>query len=89
MDTVISVRVNKAVKDSAQEVANSTGIKLSTLINAFLRQVAATRRGEFYAPEPMTPKLEGLIAKVEVELEQGKISRPFTKSDDFVNDLQK
>jgi addiction module RelB/DinJ family antitoxin len=89
MNTVISVRIDKDVKDSAQEVANSTGIKLSTLINAYLRQVAATRRIEFYAPEVMTPKLDNLIASVEAELQVGKISRRFTNTDDFLQDLKK
>lgn len=42
MKTVISVRIDKQVKASAQEVAESAGLKISTLINAYLRQVAAT-----------------------------------------------
>ena len=89
MNTVISVRIDKDIKDSAQEVANGTGIKLSTLISAFLRQVAATRRIEFYAPEVMTPKLDNLIAEVEAELQVGKISRKFTNADDLLQDLKK
>jgi len=88
MNTVISVRVNKAVKLSAQEVAASAGLKLSTLINAYLRQVAATRRIELYAPEQMSPKLEGLIAGIEAELGSGKISRKFEDVDDFLNSLK-
>jgi addiction module RelE/StbE family toxin len=58
MNTVISVKIDKDIKASAQEVANSAGLTLSTLVNAYLRQVAATRRIELYAPEQMTPRLE-------------------------------
>lgn len=89
MNTVISVKIDKQVKESAQEVAKSAGLSLSTLVNAYLRQVAATRRIELYAPETMTPKLEGLIAQVEAELASGNVSRQFDNVDDFLDDLKK
>ncbi len=88
MNTVISLRIDKSVKNSAQEVADSMGIKLGTLINVLLRQVATTRRVELYAPEVMTPKLERLISEVEQEIESGKISKTYTRADDFLNDLK-
>lgn len=89
MKTVINIRVDKDLKDSAQEVAKSAGLNLSTLVNSYLRQVVATRRIELYAPEPMTPKLEGLIAEVEAELKEGVISKEFNSADDFLADLKK
>lgn len=89
MSTVISVRTDKKVKQAAQEVAESAGISLSTLINSYLKQVIATRRIELYAPEPMTPKLESIIAEVESELESGKVSRKFDTAENFLADLKK
>lgn len=89
MKTVISVKIDTDVKESAQEVASSAGLTLSTLVNAYLRQVAATRRIELYSPEPMSPQLERLIAEVEAELADGKASRPFDTADDFLADLKK
>jgi addiction module RelB/DinJ family antitoxin len=89
MKTVISVKLDTDVKASAQEVAKSAGLTLSTLVNTYLRQVAATRRIELYAPEPMTPKLEGLIAEVEAELKAGKASKEFATVNDFLADLKK
>jgi addiction module RelB/DinJ family antitoxin len=88
MNTVISVRTNSKIKNAAQQIAKSAGISLSSLINAYLRQVVATRRIELYAPEPMTPKLEGLIAEVEAELQAGEVSKKFTNSQDFIADLK-
>lgn len=88
-NTVISVKVDKDVKASAQEVAKSAGLTLSSLVNAYLRQVSATRRIELYAPEPMTPKLEELIAEVEAELQEGKASKEFASVDEFLADLKK
>ena len=48
--TVISVKLDKDVKASAQEVAKSAGLTLSTLVNSYLLHVASTRRIELYAP---------------------------------------
>ncbi len=89
MKTVISVKLDKDVKESAQQVAANAGLTLSTLVNAYLRQVAATRRIELYASEPMTPQLEGLIAEVEAELKQNKVSKPFNNPEEFLADLKK
>ena len=89
MNTIISVRIDKDVKESAQSVAKSAGLSLSALINAYLRQVIATRRIEIYAPEEMTPQLEGLIAKVEGQLKSGQASRKFSAADKFLADLKK
>lgn len=88
MNTVISVRVNKEVKESAQEIANSLGIKLGTLINSYLRQIATTRRIELYAPEKMSPNLEKLIGEVEAELKSGKVSQKFENADSFLKELK-
>ncbi|HSH31250.1 MAG TPA: DUF6364 family protein [Candidatus Saccharimonadales bacterium] len=87
MKTVISVKVDEAVKNSAKAVAESAGLTLSTLVNAYLRQVAATRRIELYAPEPMTPHLEELIAEVEVELASGQTVGPFKNAEEFLAKL--
>lgn len=89
MNTVISVKIDKDVKASVQEVAKSAGLTISTLVNAYLRQVAATRRIELYAPEQMTPKLNKLIAEVEAELQSGKASKEFDNVEDFLADLKK
>ena len=87
--TVISVKLDQDVKTSAQDIAKSVGLTLSTLVNAYLRQVVATRRIELYAPEPMTPKLEKLIAEVEEGLKAGKVSKEFDNVEDFLADLKR
>jgi len=89
MTTVISVKLDKNVKESAQEVAKSAGLTLSALINSYLHQIAATRRIELYAPEPMTPHLEKLIAEVEQELAERKPSQGFSNVKDFLAALKK
>lgn len=89
MNTVISVKVDKATKEAAQEVAKSAGLNLSVLVNSYLKQVVATRRIELYAPEPMSPALEKMIVSVEAEIAAGKISKGFNNPKDFLGALKK
>lgn len=89
MNTVISVKIDKEVKESAQSVAKSAGLTLSAIINAYLRQVVATRRIEIYAPEEMSPQLERMVAKSEKDLNSNLVSRKFNSVDDLLSDLNK
>lgn len=88
MNTVISVKIDKATKEAASEVAKSAGLTLSALVNAYLRQVVATRRIELFVPETMTPELENAIAAVEAEIAVGQISPVFSSVDEFLSDLK-
>jgi DNA-damage-inducible protein J len=87
-NTVISVKVDKNVKKSAQEVAKSAGLNLSTIINSYLRQIIATRHIDIYSPEQMSPNLEKLISKLETDLKKGNISSKYSNIDDFIADLK-
>lgn len=51
--TVLNVKINKQLKADAQAVAERLGIKLSTIINAELRKLVATKRVSYTAyPDP-------------------------------------
>ena len=89
MNTVISVKVDQEIKQAAQEVAKSAGLTLSAMVNSYLIQVVATRRIELYAPERITPGLEGLISHVESELAQGLASPIFEDPEEFLDDLKR
>lgn len=89
MKTVVSIKLDEEVKKGAQAIARDSGLTLSALVNSYLTQVISTRRIEIYAPEPMTPKLEKLIAEVESEIQSGKISKGFTDVNEFLSDLKK
>ncbi len=89
MTTVISVKLDKQVKDSAQEVAKSMGLTLSALINSYLRQVSVTRRVQLYAPEVATPKMEKLLAEIEADIKRGDTVGPFNSAQEFLDKLHK
>lgn len=89
MNTVLTVKIDPAVKKSAQEVAQSMGLTLSALVNTYLRQVSITRRVELFAPEIATPQMEKIIAEAEKEIAAGEVSGPFNTVEEFLEELHK
>lgn len=88
MKIAISIKVDEDVKRQAQQVAKDAGLTLSSLVSAYLTNIAATRRIEIFAPEPMTPKLEKLIAEVEAERKRGKTYGPFKTAEEMIESLR-
>lgn len=86
---VLSVKVDEDVKKRAQAVASGFGIPLSTLVNAYLMELAETGQIHFSAVEVMTPKMEKIIASIKADIEQGDVSEPFDNVEDFLADLKK
>lgn len=89
MNTVLTVKVDSAVKKSAQELAESMGLTLSALINTYLRQVIMTRKVELFAPEKATPQMEKIIAEAEKEIAAGDFVGPFNSAEEFLEELHK
>ena len=81
---VLNVKVDENVKKRAQVVASSFGIPLSTLVNAYLMELAETGQIHFSAVEIMTPKMERLIEQAEKEIKAGETSGPFENTEDAI-----
>lgn len=88
MKTVISIKIDEDVKVAAQAIAKSTGLTLSGLVNAYLRQVCVTRRIELFAPEEMTGQLESQVVTFEKELQEGEISKTYTTVESVISALE-
>ncbi len=80
MKTVISVKTDLSTKLKAQAVAKQIGIPLSTLINAYMRDLASSGTVHFSAPEPMTPEMEKLIEQVEDDIKNNRNLSPSLKT---------
>jgi antitoxin component of RelBE/YafQ-DinJ toxin-antitoxin module len=74
------IKLDKDLKNNAQDVAKRFGIPLSTLIKAYLKEITATGRVEFTATETMTPQMENIIGRAEAEIKAGKTVGPFKGS---------
>ena len=72
MKTVISVKVDKSVRDRARAVAKSIGLPLSTIINQQLKQFADERRIEFAEPLIPNAKTKKIIDQTLADWKAGR-----------------
>jgi len=86
---ILNVKVDEQVKKQAQIVASSFGIPLSTLVNAYLMELAETGQIHFSAVEIMTPKMERLIEQAEKEIKAGETAGPFETTQEAIAYLKK
>jgi len=85
---IINVKVDAQVKKRAQAVAGEFGIPLSTLVNAYLMDLANTGQIHFTTVEPMTEKMEKLIEQAEKEIQAGETSGPFDTAEEAITYLK-
>ncbi len=85
--TTMSFKIDKDLKNKAQQTAKAIGVPLSTLINAYLKDLAATGRVELTVFEEMTPQMERIIEEVEGEIARGELSGPFDNVEDAIEFL--
>jgi addiction module RelB/DinJ family antitoxin len=85
---ILTVKVDEQVKKQAQAVAGSFGIPLSTLVNAYLIELAATGQIHFSAVEVMTPQMEKVIERADKEIKAGDTVGPFKNTKEAVNYLK-
>ena len=83
----VNFKTDLATKQKAQDVASKLGIPLSNLLNAYLYELATTGSVHFSVAEPMTEKMEGLIAEAEREIAAGEVSGPFETLDEMIAHL--
>ena len=83
MKTVISVKVDRDVRDRARTMARKLGLPLSTIINAQLRTFADERRIEFREPLIPNAKTRKIIDEALRDIREGrenKFSPAFTNT---------
>ena len=74
---IVNFKTDEITKKKAQDVSKKLGIPLSNLLNAYLYELAATGSVHFTVTEPMTEKMEKVIAQAEKEIAAGEVSDPF------------
>lgn len=82
MKTVISVKVDKDVRDKARKVAKKIGVSLSMVVNSGLRQFAREERIVFQTEEAyqMSKKLEKKLTKIDADIRAGRNLSPGFKN---------
>ncbi len=83
----INFKTDDVTKAKAQAVARQIGIPLSNLLNAYIYELARIGSVHFVTSEPMTEKMEKLIAKAEEEIAAGDVSGPFKTLEEMFEHL--
>jgi addiction module RelB/DinJ family antitoxin len=86
--TMISVTMDKKLKEAAQKTAGDLGLPLGTLINAFLRQFVRDKSVTLSVPLTPTKYLQDIIARSDAEYRTGKVKK-FASMDEMFAELDK
>jgi len=86
---VIITKTDPQVKRKAQKIAKEIGVSLSSLINAYLKQLVRTRRVEFDLEEEPSDYLIKAIRRSEKNIREGKVSPAFKTGEEAVDWLEK
>ncbi len=88
MKTVINIKADKEVKETAQKIAKDLGLPLSTIINAYLKQFIRNKSVYFSSSSKISPELEKLLGVVEKDIKNKEnISRNFSSVNELSNYL--
>ncbi len=93
--TVISVKVDKDVRDRARRVSRQLGVPISMVVNQELKRFAAERRVEFRAPLIPNAKTRKILDEALKDIREGredKFSGPFSTAeemDKYLDSLEK
>ena len=76
MKTLISIKTDPEVKEQAQRVAKEIGIPLSTIINAYLKQLGREKTINFAVPLRPNKKTARLLDKADEDYKKGRNISP-------------
>lgn len=85
---VIITKTEPEVKKRAQAVAKEFGISLSSLLNAYLRQIVRTKKIEFALNEEPSEYLKRTIKQALVDRKKGKASPVFNTGKEAIKWLE-
>jgi len=88
--TVLNVKMDKDVKEKAQQLAHELGLNLSLIVNASLKQFVERKEILFSKTYTMTPYLENVVRDAQADYKAGKnISPIFSNVEDAFEWLEK
>lgn len=87
--SVLTVKTPSEVKTKAQEVARELGFSLSSLVNAYLRQLVKTKTVHFTIPEEPTSFLLDSLKESKKDIKAGRVSPTFKTAEEATDWLNK
>jgi addiction module RelB/DinJ family antitoxin len=90
MKTVLNIKIEKGLKDTARDVATTLGLSMSTVVNNYLRQFVNERQITFREPLVPNKKTAALLRRIEKDVKAGKnLSPAFANAKDMEAYLKK
>jgi antitoxin component of RelBE/YafQ-DinJ toxin-antitoxin module len=87
--TIINVKVSKALKQDAQDLADEIGVPLTTVITASLKEFVRSRSLTVSAFPRLRPEIERELDEAIADFKSGNnISKALTKPDDVAQHLK-
>ncbi len=81
---VINIKTEQELKKEAQNIAYDLGMSLSSLINAYLRQLVRTRKIEFDLREEPSEYLIQALSESRKNIRAGRVSPQFKTAEDAI-----
>ena len=79
-NAVLNIKTNAEVKAQAQQVAEELGFSLSSVVNAYLRQLVRTKRVDFTIHEEPSPYFLDQLAQAQEDLKNKRLSPKFSNA---------
>jgi len=79
---IINIRTDAKIKTKAQAIAEKLGLSLSTVINAYLRQMIRTKSVSFSLTEQPTDYLLKSLRESKRDIKKGFVSPTFDNTKD-------
>jgi DNA-damage-inducible protein J len=84
MKILLNIKTDKEVKIGVQKIAKELGVPLSTIINAYLKQLLREKRVSFELPLKPNAQTAKLIRQARADYKKGKnISPVFTTAEEI------
>ena len=90
MKTLVNIKTDIEVKKRAQEVAADLGLPLSTIVNAYLKELIRNREVRLSLEPKLKPEIEKLLQKASVDYRNNaNVSPVFSSAKDAIRYLHK
>jgi len=87
--TIINIKVNKSLKQEAQELANEIGVPLTTVITANLKEFVRSRSLTVSAFPRLKPEIEHELGKAIADYKKDiNVSKTLRKPSEVANHLK-
>lgn len=87
--TIINIKVNKALKHEAQELADEIGVPLTTIITANLKEFVRSRSLTISAFPRLRPEIEQELGEAITDYEKNKnVSKTYSKPKEVTEHLR-